>query len=83
VHFGGDWRTSRRARVSVLAFSLILVTLGLGVSAYGQAVDIPPLISPPLPVAVPSASDNSDARYNGRTYVLRRVADKTVAADGS
>jgi hypothetical protein len=41
------------------------------------------LISPPLPVAVPSASDNSDARYNGRTYVLRRVADKTVAADGS
>ena len=41
MHFGGDWRTSRRARVSVLAFSLILVTLGLGVSAYGQAVDIP------------------------------------------
>ena len=24
-----------------------------------------------------SASDNSDARYNGRTYVLRRIADTT------
>jgi MoaA/NifB/PqqE/SkfB family radical SAM enzyme len=30
-----------------------------------------------------SASDNSDARYNGRLYTLRRVTDKTVAADGS
>jgi hemolysin activation/secretion protein len=29
------------------------VTLGLSVSAYGQAVDIPPLISPPLPGVVP------------------------------
>jgi molybdenum cofactor biosynthesis enzyme MoaA len=26
-----------------------------------------------------SASDNSDARYNGRTYALRRAADETVA----
>jgi len=32
---------------------LTLVTLGLGISAYGQAVDIPPLISPPLPGVVP------------------------------
>jgi len=32
---------------------MILVTLGLSVSAYGQAVDIPPLISPPLPGVVP------------------------------
>ena len=32
---------------------MILVTLGFGVSAYGQAVDIPPLISPPLPGVVP------------------------------
>jgi hemolysin activation/secretion protein len=29
------------------------VTLGLAVSVYGQAVDIPPLISPPLPGVVP------------------------------
>jgi len=27
-----------------------------------------------------SSSDNSDARYNGRKYILRRVADETVAA---
>ena len=53
VHFGGDWRGSRRVRVPALAFSVILVTLGLSVSAYGQAVDIPPLISPPLPGVVP------------------------------
>ena len=32
---------------------MILVTLGLSVSAHGQAVDIPPLISPPLPGVVP------------------------------
>jgi MoaA/NifB/PqqE/SkfB family radical SAM enzyme len=30
-----------------------------------------------------SSSDNSDARHNGRKYVLRRVADETVAVDGS
>jgi len=53
VHFAGDWRAGRRIRVSVLAFTVILVTLGWGVSAYGQAVDIPPLISPPLPGVVP------------------------------
>ena len=53
MHFGGDWRASRRARVSVLTLTMILVTLGLSVSAYGQAVDIPPLISPPLPGVVP------------------------------
>ena len=27
-----------------------------------------------------SASDNSDVRYNGRLYTLRRVADRAVAA---
>ena len=53
MHFAGDWRAGRRIRVSVLAFTVILVTLGWGVSAYGQAVDIPPLISPPLPGVVP------------------------------
>src|SRR6516164_10044964 len=53
VHFAGDWRAGRRIRVSVLAFTVILLTLGLGRSAYGQAVDIPPLISPPLPGVVP------------------------------
>ena len=53
MHFGGYWRANRRGRGFVLAFSLILLTLGLGRSAYGQAVDIPPLISPPLPGVVP------------------------------
>src|SRR6202007_2285080 len=52
-HFGIGWKPGRTARASVVATRLILLTLGLCFSAYGQAVDIPPLISPPLPGVVP------------------------------
>jgi hemolysin activation/secretion protein len=53
VEFGKGWRPGRLARASVVAIGLILLMFGLHISAYGQAVDIPPLISPPLPGVVP------------------------------
>jgi hemolysin activation/secretion protein len=53
VGYGKGWRAGRQARASVVATGLILLVLSLCISAYGQAVDIPPLISPPLPGVVP------------------------------
>jgi len=53
VDFGKGRRLGRRVRVPILAIGLILLIFGPRVSAYGQAVDIPPLISPPLPGVVP------------------------------
>jgi hemolysin activation/secretion protein len=43
----------RPARTFIFAVGFLLLALGLRISAYGQAVDIPPLISPPLPGVVP------------------------------
>jgi hemolysin activation/secretion protein len=53
VDFGIGWRPGRATRASIVATGFILLTLGLCISAYAQAVDIPPLISPPLPGVVP------------------------------
>ena len=53
MDFGKGRRLAWRVRVPVLAIGLVLVIFGPRVSAYGQAVDIPPLISPPLPGVVP------------------------------
>ena len=53
MDFGKGRRLGRRVRVPILAIGLILLIFGPRVSAYGQAVDIPPLISPPLPGVVP------------------------------
>ena len=50
---GKGWKPGLHARTSVVAIGLILLMVGLCFSAYGQAVDIPPLISPPLPGVVP------------------------------
>jgi hemolysin activation/secretion protein len=44
----------RPARAFIFAVGFLLLALGLRISAYGQAVDIPPLISPPLPGVVPA-----------------------------
>ena len=50
---GTDWRRGHPARASVVAIGLLAFLLGLCPFARGQAVDIPPLISPPLPGVVP------------------------------
>ena len=50
---GKGLAAGRQARASALAVGVILLILSLRVNAYGQAVDIPPLISPPLPGVVP------------------------------
>ncbi|MBV9201797.1 MAG: ShlB/FhaC/HecB family hemolysin secretion/activation protein [Alphaproteobacteria bacterium] len=50
---GTEWRRGRPARASVIAIGLLVLLFGLNMSAHGQAVDIPPLISPPLPGVVP------------------------------
>ena len=52
--YGKVWRPGRHARAPVVATCLILLTFGLCIRAYAQAVDIPPLISPPLPGVVPA-----------------------------
>jgi len=48
-----SWRRSRQASASGVAIGFLFLMLGLCASARGQAVDIPPLISPPLPGVVP------------------------------
>jgi hemolysin activation/secretion protein len=53
VDFGEASRPVQPARTCVFAIGLILLMLSLWNSAHGQAVDIPPLISPPLPGVVP------------------------------
>jgi hemolysin activation/secretion protein len=45
---------ARRARRSVLPVGFFLLVCGLCIAAHGQAVDIPPLISPPLPGVLPA-----------------------------
>src|SRR3984893_3502988 len=52
VDLGRGWNPGLRARTPGVA-TVILLMLGLCISAHGQAVDIPPLISPPLPGVVP------------------------------
>ena len=52
--YGKVWRPGRHARAPVVATCLILLIFGLCIRAYAQAVDIPPLISPPLPGVVPA-----------------------------
>ena len=47
------WGRARPARTCVFAIGLFVLLLGVCGAALGQAVDIPPLISPPLPGVVP------------------------------
>jgi len=54
VGYGNGWRLGRHATASVVATGLILLMLGVYVPAYGQAVNLPPLVSPPLPGVVPA-----------------------------
>jgi hemolysin activation/secretion protein len=53
VDLGKGWKPGLRARTFLIATGLILLVLSSCIPAYGQAVDIPPLISPPLPGVVP------------------------------
>jgi len=53
VDLGKGWKPGLHTRTCIVAIGLILLVVGLCISAYGQAVDIPPLISPPLPGVVP------------------------------
>jgi hemolysin activation/secretion protein len=48
------WGRAKPARTCVFAIGLLVFLLGVSASALGQAVDIPPLISPPLPGVVPT-----------------------------
>src|SRR5215470_4347094 len=48
-----SWGRARPAKTCVFAIGLLVLLLGVSGSALGQAVDIPPLISPPLPGVVP------------------------------
>jgi hemolysin activation/secretion protein len=48
------WGRAKPARTCVFAIGLLVLLLGMSGAALGQAVDIPPLISPPLPGVVPT-----------------------------
>jgi hemolysin activation/secretion protein len=49
-----EWRLDRLVRVSVGSIGLSLLAMALCTAVYGQAVDIPALISPPLPGVLPA-----------------------------
>jgi hemolysin activation/secretion protein len=53
VGVNGNRRRLARAACRLLAVTLTVVALGSGDHAHGQAVDIAPLISPPLPRVTP------------------------------